>query len=505
MAQRQAHPTATDSSLPGESVCIIGAGVSGLAGAKVLLGDGFQVDLHDRRSDLGGTWHPDRTYPELRTNDVGDIYRFPDLPYPETADDYPTAEQVRRYLDAYADRFDLRPQMQFDTEVRLVERAEEAAGGSAERFRVTIQQGDQPVQVREYDYVVVCNGVFSEPHVPHFEGENRFDGRIIHSSQVRNRERLQGQRVVVIGGGKSAYDIVKAAGHYANEATLVFRSAHWLVPRYLMGLRADWLVLTRVAQALLPYHTKRGFAARLHSSGKPIVDMFWQFMAWMLKRVMDIPDDLEPRVPLPVGFQDVGAGTELYDLVRSGQVSSKRAEITRFVDGETIELNTGETVSADLVVCATGWEQPIDFLSPELRRVVRDDDGFFTLYRHILPPEEPRLGFIGYATSIGTCLSSEVAAHWLASHFRGQMELPDNKQMYREIAKVKEWAAKYLPRESSGHAVAAYLIDFLDQLLRDMDLPVHRAGNVVTEYLGRFHADRFKGLGEQRRRRRSEG
>jgi len=87
--------------------CVIGAGISGLVTAKVLLADGFHVELFEKQSDLGGTWHPDRTYPGLRTNDPGAVYCFSDVPYPDTADAFPTAEQVREYLHDYADRFGL--------------------------------------------------------------------------------------------------------------------------------------------------------------------------------------------------------------------------------------------------------------------------------------------------------------------------------------------------------------------------------------------------------------
>ena len=363
-----------------------------------------------------------------------------------------------------------------------------------------MQDAHESSRIRTYDYVIVCNGVFSGPHVPAFEGEERFDGAVLHSSQLRDRQRLAGRRVVVVGGGKSAYDCAEAAGRDASQCTMVLRSPHWLAPRYVMGLRADWLILTRVAQALLPYHTKHGAAALLHGPGKPLVDLYWRFMMWFLIRAMDIPDALEPEVPLPVGLQDVGAGTELYDLVRAGRVEPKPAEIAEFVDGETVRLSTGETVPADVLICATGWVQSIDFLGPSLRDPVCDDDGFFTLYRHIVPPREPRLGFIGYASSIGTTMSSEVSAHWLSSHFLGRMERPDEDRMYEEIGKVKQWAEVYLPRESSGHAVAVCLVDFLDQLLRDMDVPVHRASNWCSEYFGRVHASRFRGLQEQRRR-----
>ena len=56
----------------------MGAGPSGLVTAKVLLADGFDVDVYDKASSLGGTWHPDRTYPTLRTNDTREFYRFSD-------------------------------------------------------------------------------------------------------------------------------------------------------------------------------------------------------------------------------------------------------------------------------------------------------------------------------------------------------------------------------------------------------------------------------------------
>ncbi|HJL18615.1 MAG TPA: NAD(P)/FAD-dependent oxidoreductase [Sandaracinaceae bacterium LLY-WYZ-13_1] len=478
-------------------MCVIGAGVSGLAAAKVLLEDGFGIDVFEKKSDLGGTWHPDNTYPGLRTNDPGDIYRFSEHPYPVTADEYPTAKQVHAYLHDYAERFDLRRHMQFDTEVRHVERTPEDADDSDARFRVSLQSADGP-EVRDYDRVVVCNGVFSEPSVPRFEGDDGFEGQILHSSEV-DADQLRGRRVIVVGGGKSAYDIAEAAAGLSSSCTLVFRSAHWIAPRHLLGVRGDWLVLTRFAQALLPYHTKTGLADLLHRYATPAVSLYWRFMSSFLRRYLDIPDDLEPDAPFPVGFQDIGAGTELYDEVRAGNIEPHRAEIDHFAGGRTIRLDTGATVEADLVVCATGFTRSVDFLDEDLQAHVLDDDGFFTLYRQILPPREPGLGFLGYGSSLGTTLTSEVGAHWLAAHFGGQMSLPEPEVMDSRIDAVKEWAARMLPRESGGHLIAVYVVDYLDELLRDMGVPVKRLDNWFVEHFGRVHAERYAGLGDERR------
>ncbi|MGK7295447.1 MAG: flavin-containing monooxygenase [Candidatus Wenzhouxiangella sp. M2_3B_020] len=484
-----------DASRTDERVCVVGAGVSGLAATNALSSAGFHIDTFDARTDLGGTWHPDKTYPHLRTNDVRDLYRYPDLPYPATADEYPTAEQVRAYLHEYADRFDLRRHLQFGTGVTRIQRVGETR--SVGRFRVTLQSEDSTLE-REYDKVVVCNGVFCRPKIPRFDGDERFEGTILHSSEV-GREQLEGRRVVVIGGGKSAYDMAEAAAEYAQACTLVFRSAHWVVPRYVFGLRADWMILTRLAQAFLPYHTKRGVAALLHRHGKPVVELYWRLMTAFLKRYVDVPDELEPDISFPVGFQDIGAGTEMYDQVRAGRIDARRGEIDCFEAGTAIRLDTGATIQADLVVCATGFTQPLDFLDDELRRDVQDEDGFFTLYRHILPPRQRNLGFIGYASSVGTTLTAEVGAHWLASHFLGRMDLPEVEVMDKEIQKVKEWAARMLPRESGGHVIAVYLVDYLDQLMEDLRLPTGGAGGWLTKYFGRVHAERYRDLGSRYR------
>jgi len=101
-------------------VCVIGAGISGLVTAKVLLEDGFDPLVFEKDAALGGVWSPSRTYPGLCANNTRDTYAFSDHPYPPTAGMFPSAEQVRDYLGSYADRFGLRPRLRFRSEVLRV-------------------------------------------------------------------------------------------------------------------------------------------------------------------------------------------------------------------------------------------------------------------------------------------------------------------------------------------------------------------------------------------------
>src|SRR6266702_3053786 len=121
-------------------VCVIGAGISGLVTAKVLAGDGFEVVVFEKEPTIGGVWAASRTYPGLRTNNPRESYAFSDHPYPATADAFPTAEQVRAYLESYVDRLGLRPHIRLGTEVIEVRRAAAQPNATA-GFEVTVRPG----------------------------------------------------------------------------------------------------------------------------------------------------------------------------------------------------------------------------------------------------------------------------------------------------------------------------------------------------------------------------
>jgi hypothetical protein len=186
-----------------------------------------------------------------------------------------------------------------------------------------------------------------------------------------------------------------------------------------------------------------------------------------------------------------------------GNLILKRAALSRFTGPSSIELATGELVEADVVVFATGWKQGLPFLDPGLRSLIMKN-GKLRLYRHILPPEQPNLGFIGYASSTACQMTSEIAAHWLSQCFRGELALPNVAGMEREIEKVLQWTSEVFPSRSEGYYIGPYVIHYLDELLRDMGLPRKRTGNFFSEYFSPYWPERYRNVGEQRRRLRAE-
>src|SRR5258708_36638179 len=67
-----------------KQVCVIGAGVSGLAAAKAFAAHGHKVTIIEKRGDFGGGWGPARSCPDVRRQSPKDLCRSTDQPMPVT-------------------------------------------------------------------------------------------------------------------------------------------------------------------------------------------------------------------------------------------------------------------------------------------------------------------------------------------------------------------------------------------------------------------------------------
>lgn len=99
---------------------------------------------------------------------------LPDVP------DYPTGAQVQKYLEDYADHFQLRPTFQLGTTVTAINRSEKG-----EKWIVSINGPDSNATEEEFDKVIITNGTFHAPVVPEVPGIDKFGGEIIHSQSFK--------------------------------------------------------------------------------------------------------------------------------------------------------------------------------------------------------------------------------------------------------------------------------------------------------------------------------
>ena len=127
------------SALP--TVCIIGAGSSGIAGAKVLAEHGVPFDCFELSDEVGGNWAfgnangMSSAYRSLHINTSRERMEYSDFPMPKSYPDFPHHTHIARYFDDYVDRFGIRDRIRFQTGV---ERAARRADGV---WEITLDDG----------------------------------------------------------------------------------------------------------------------------------------------------------------------------------------------------------------------------------------------------------------------------------------------------------------------------------------------------------------------------
>lgn len=455
------------------AIGIIGAGISGLATAKIFRQRGHEVTVIEKAATIGGVWNPDRSYPGVTTQTTRDEYAFSDFPMPAHYPQWPTGEQVHAYLTSYALHFGIIPLIRFNTLVTALYEV----GNS---WHMDIHHlASNTTETLHFHAVMICTGTFHAPAVPDIPGQDTYlaaGGVILHSSQVLTPACMENKSVAVTGNGKSAIDLAIYASNLARDTTLLYRKAKWKVPAFFANiLNVKYLLFSRFSEALFIRPPHATPACRLfHRLARPLIGGFWRMMEVVLKNQFRLKAcNLLPSSPLEDGIS-CGlslAPTGFYKKIKEGAISARCTEILRFEDGHVL-LKDGGTLTPDLVIMATGYHQHLPFLDERYRQLLTDEHGLYRLFRNILHPDIPRLGFIGFNSSIFTPLTSEMAAHWMARYIDNVLHLPSLEEMHREIAHMNEWRHSVRPvsMESAGTCIIPFNYLHLDQLMRDMGL-----------------------------------
>lgn len=461
-----------------QTIGIVGAGFAGLSTAKVLKALGYQVQVFEKEPEVGGVWAASRRYPGLTTQNVRSTYALSDYPMPASYPEWPSGEQVQAYMQGHVDHFGLAPHIQLNTEVQSAVLDEAVLAWTV----VVKPAGASETKTYRFDYLIVCNGIFSDPAVPAFAGRDAFvasGGRICHTSQFNEAKDAAGKHVLVVGYGKSSCDVANAIAETSASTTVLARTLIWKIPKKFMNvLNYKFLLLTRMGEALFKYVELKGFEKFLHGPGKPIRDSMLGSVESVVTRQLKLRQiGLHPGTSLEtIARSTVSLVSDgFYDKVAAGQLKVTQAVIEELTPGQA-RLSDGSTVPADIVVCGTGWHQRVPFLDAATMARVTDAHGNFRLYRSMLPPDVPRLAFNGYNSSFFSQLNCEIGALWLGDLLKGGLKLPPRE---RQIAMIDHRLAWMEERTDGKHSKGTNIIPFsvhnIDELLQDMGLQLGAA------------------------------
>jgi cation diffusion facilitator CzcD-associated flavoprotein CzcO len=462
-------------------VAIIGAGVAGLATAKVLIQAGHEVVVFDKTPDVGGVWSRTRRYPGLTTQSPKAQYSLSDFPMPKSYPEWPSGEQIQAYLAAYAARFGLDGALRLNTEVVA---ARPAGDGWILDTRDAGAAAGGATTTAGFDRLVVANGVFCEPAIPAFPGRDEFaaaGGRLLAGTELHDAEQARGKHVLVVGYGKSACDVTVPVSKVAASTDVIARQLLWKVPRKINGkLNFKMLLLTRMGEALFRYRVLRGVEKFLHGPGKGLRGNMINSIGSVSVRQFGLAKlDLVPAGQMEdIVRGAIGLATEgFFEGVADGSITVHRDRtIARLyaTDGSPFaELSDGSTLPADLVVCSTGFTQGVPFLPADVQRRLLDERGNFLLYRQIRPVGVPGLYFNGYNSSFFSPLNAEMAAVWIAADLAGAVPLPDDAAIRRAIAEQ----LAFMDVATDGHhcrgtKIIPFSMHNVDEVLGDLDLNI---------------------------------
>lgn len=240
-----------------------------------------------------------------------------------------------------------------------------------------------------FDGIVAAVGTCGQPSMPAFDGQDKFQGEIYHSSQL-NGKSAEGKRVAIIGGGASAIEALEFAAHTgAAHTSILSRSEKWIIPRNLF------------VDALLSFNV---FGQQT----------FLSFIPEFLLRKF-FYRDMQDIAPAGKGiFTDTPmVNSDIMHKLRDGSASWVRGDIVGF-DNNGVLVNKRakgvpkggpgheELVDADIVILATGFKRPsLSFLPDDC---FGGDYSPPNWYLQTFPPEYNSISAINctYLAGLGT-------------------------------------------------------------------------------------------------------
>ncbi|MGK9147992.1 NAD(P)/FAD-dependent oxidoreductase [Plantibacter flavus] len=344
-------------------VVVIGAGQAGLSAAYHLHRRGFVplVDdalpsdssartfvVLDANDAPGGAWQ--HRWRSLVMATVNGIYDLPGMPKPELDPTSPSVDVIPPYFAAFEQQFGLA--VRRPVHVQAVTRADDEPHG---RLIVETSASSSPSAQRfAASAVINATGTWTKPFWPSYPGRERFRGRQLHVADYVSAEEFRGQRVVIVGAGISAIQLLDEISHVAETVWMTRREPEWVEEEFDTLARVEAIrgVEERVRQGLPP------------GSVISVTGMHW--------------------TPWARAAQARGV------LVRH--------PMFRRIEEHGVILEDGSYLPVDAILWATGFRAALDHLAPLGVRLpgggIRIDGTRAT--------DEPRLHLIGYGPSAST-------------------------------------------------------------------------------------------------------
>jgi cation diffusion facilitator CzcD-associated flavoprotein CzcO len=430
------------------TVCVIGAGSSGIAAAKALHERGIPFHCFEKSDQVGGNWvfgnrnGMSSAYRSLHINTSRERMEYSDFPMPKSYPDFPHHTHIAEYFNDYVDRFGVRDRIVFETGVEHARRGDDGV------WTVTLDNGD----TRSYDALAVANGHHWDPRWPEPAFPGEFNGKQMHAHYYVDNEDFRDKNVLVVGIGNSAMDIAVESSFVARNTFLSSRRGAYILPKYLFGRPLDQIGVNSLT-GRLPWGFRQAILSTMYRLG-----------------VGKVQDYGLPEPDHKLGDAHPTISADFLNRIAHGEMTWK-PNLTR-LDGDRVVFEDGSSEEIDIIVYCTGYKVTFPFFDEDF---VSAPDNDLPLYRRVFKPGVDNLAFIGLLQPLGAIMPlAEAQGRWLASYLRGEYRLPPLPEMEADIrAERDRMFRRYVA--SKRHTMQVDFDNYLYELGKELKAGAARA------------------------------
>jgi cation diffusion facilitator CzcD-associated flavoprotein CzcO len=340
-------------------VLIVGAGIAGVGGAYHLTQQCANKSfvVLESQSDFGGTWRT-HTYPGVRSD--SDLYTFGYRFKPWMGAPIATAEEILKYMGEVIEEHDLAKHIRYN------HRITSASWSSTNKcWTITATRTDTNEDICvQAKFLWMCSGYYrhSEGYTPEWPGMDQFKGQVVHPQLWPPDLDVHGKQVVVIGSGATAATLVPAIAEQTAHTTMLQRSPTYFVT----GRNANELADQLRALAIDPMWIHEIVRRKILADGQAITALSFSDPEFLRTELLNgvkaiLGDDYPVEKHFSPSYRPwrqriafVPNG-DFFHALRDGKASVVTDEIETFTE-TGIALKSGETLEADIIVTATGFD-----------------------------------------------------------------------------------------------------------------------------------------------------
>jgi monooxygenase len=352
------QPTDTTQMAPPEhvDVLIVGSGISGIGAGCHLRREqpGKTFAILEARDSIGGTWDLFR-YPGIRSDSDLQTFGYAFRPWTREKVIAP-ADEILEYLRETVAEYALEERMHFGYRVISADFSSETA-----RWTVLVRHADGDELELTCAVLFAATGYYDYEagFMPEYPGADDFAGQLIHPQHWPEDLDWTDKRVVVIGSGATAMTLIPAMAERAEHVTMLQRS-----PTYVVSLPSEDPIITGLKKVMSEQRAFR-IARAFNIRRQAVFYALCQKQPKLMRRIIraQAKAQLPDGYPVDVHFKPtydpwdqrlcVVPNGDMFRALRTGSASIVTARIER-LEADGIRLASGEFLSADIVISATG-------------------------------------------------------------------------------------------------------------------------------------------------------